>query len=169
MVCHVAPEIEGFLFKGKDAERRYHEAGKFEYVSTGGYYHSLPGDALRSFIDSAAEVQRAMGFSTRRTTPRSRRAQFEMNFSYSEALITADQVQLYKLLCRQVAAKLGMTASFLPKPVTGVNGNGMHTNMSFSKAGKNLFWDKKGKDGCRQRAGSSSTASSAAPTTSASS
>ena len=64
-----------------------------------------------------------------------------MNFSYAEVLITADQVQLYKLLCRQVAAKLDMTASFLPKPVTGVNGNGMHTNMSFKKGGKNLFWD----------------------------
>jgi glutamine synthetase len=49
-------------------------------------------------------------------------------------VITADQVQLYKLLCRQVAANMGMTASFLPKPVTGVNGNGMHTNMSFNKA-----------------------------------
>jgi len=59
-VCHVAPEIEGFLFEGKDAERRYYETGKFNYVSTGGYYHSLPGDKLRTFIDSAAEVQRAM-------------------------------------------------------------------------------------------------------------
>jgi len=56
-------------------------------------------------------------------------------------------VQLYKLLCRQVAAKLDGTASVRPKPVTGVNGNGMHTNMSFSKAGKNLYWDATGVDG----------------------
>ncbi len=147
MVCHVAPEIEGFLFNGRDAERSYPETGKFDYVSTGGYYHSLPGDKLRTFIDTAAEVQRAMGFGNEKDHPEVAPSQFEMNFSYSEALITADQVQLYKLLCRQVAANQGMTASFLPKPVTGVNGNGMHTNMSFSKAGKNIFWDPKGQDG----------------------
>lgn len=146
-VCHIAPEIEGFLFKGKDAERKYNDTGKFEYVSTGGYYHSLPGDALRNFIDTAAEVQRAMGFLNEKDHPEVAPSQFEMNFSYSEALVTADQVQLYKLLCRQVAAKLDMTACFLPKPVTGVNGNGMHTNMSFSKAGKNQFWDPTGVDG----------------------
>ncbi|MCA2979581.1 MAG: glutamine synthetase [Myxococcaceae bacterium] len=146
-VCHVAPEIEGFLFEGRDAERRYHETHGFQYVSTGGYYHSLPGDKLRHFIDNAAEVQRAMGFGNEKDHPEVAPSQFEMNFSYSEALITADQVQLYKLLCRQVAANLGMTASFLPKPVTGINGNGMHTNMSFSKGGKNLFWDQKGQDG----------------------
>lgn len=150
MVCHVAPEIEGFLFEGRDAERRYHETGKFEYVSTGGYYHSLPGDRLRTFIDTAAEVQRAMGFKNEKDHPEVAPSQFEMNFSYSQALITADQVQLYKLLCRQVASNLGMTASFLPKPVTGINGSGMHTNMSFAKAGKNLFWQKGGQDGLSQ-------------------
>src|SRR5437868_7253098 len=59
---NAANEIEGFLFKGPDAERHYHESGKFEYVNTGGYYHSLPGDPLRTFIDTTAEVQRSMGF-----------------------------------------------------------------------------------------------------------
>ena len=147
LTCHVAPEIEGFLFKGRDAERRYVETGHFEYVSTGGYYHSLPGDQLRLFIDTAAEVQRAMGFQNEKDHPEVAPSQFEMNFSYSEALVTADQVQLYKLLCRQVAAKYDMTARFLPKPVAGVNGNGMHTNMSIAKHGKNLFWDKGGDEG----------------------
>jgi glutamine synthetase len=146
-VCHVAPEIEGFLFKGRDAERRYHETGHFEYVSTGGYYHSLPGDSLRTFIDTAAEVQRAMGFQNEKDHPEVAPSQFEMNFSYAEVLITADQVQLYKLLSRQVAARMEMTACFLPKPVTGVNGNGMHTNVSLARKGKNLFYDKKGQDG----------------------
>ncbi len=73
-------------------------------------------------------------------------SQFEMNYSYTEASIAADQVLLYKLICRQVAAKLDMTASFLPKPVTGVNGSGMHTNMSVSQKGKNLFFDARGQD-----------------------
>src|SRR6516164_9441257 len=49
---NAANEIEGFLFAGKDAERHYHETGKFEYVNTGGYFHSLPGDPLRLFIDA---------------------------------------------------------------------------------------------------------------------
>lgn len=146
-VFHVATEIEGFLFKGKDAERRYTESGKFEFVSTGGYYHSLPGDALRTFIDRAAEVQRAMGFENEKDHPEVAPSQFEMNFSYSDALVAADQVQLYKLLCRQVAAQADLTASFLPKPVTGVNGSGMHTNISLARAGKNLFHDPSGKDG----------------------
>jgi len=61
--------------------------------------------------------------------------QFEMNYSYTEASVAADQVQLYKLLSRQVAARLGMTASFLPKPVTGINGSGMHTNLSVTRIG----------------------------------
>ncbi|RKI75143.1 glutamine synthetase [Corallococcus sp. AB049A] len=146
-VFHAAPEIEGFLFKNRDAERHYHEEGKFEFISIGGYYHALPGDGLRTFIDKAAEAQRAMGFQNEKDHPEVAPSQFEMNFSYSEALVAADQIQLYKLLCRQVAAQQGLTASFLPKPVTGVNGNGMHINMSLSKNNKNLFYDKGGQDG----------------------
>ncbi|MDA1306228.1 MAG: glutamine synthetase family protein [Acidobacteria bacterium] len=143
---NAANEIEGFLFKGLNAERRYYETCGFEFISTGGYYHSLPGDPLRLFIDSAAEVQRAMGFQNEKDHPEVAPSQFEMNYSYTEVNIAADQVLLYKLLCRQVAARMDLTASFLPKPVTGVNGNGMHTNISISKGGKNLFWDAKGQD-----------------------
>src|SRR5690242_9167469 len=145
--CFAANEIEGFLFNGRDAERRYHETGKFEFISTGGYYHSLPGDALRLFIDTAAEVQRAMGFANEKDHPEVAPSQFEMNYNYAEAVVAADQVQLYKLLCRQVAHNNEMTASFLPKPVTGVNGSGMHTNLSVSRGGTNAFYDAKGKDG----------------------
>lgn len=143
---NAANEIEGFLFKGRDAERHYHETNGFDFISTGGYYHSLPGDALRTFIDTAAEVQRAMGFANEKDHPEVAPSQFEMNYSYSEVNIATDQVLLYKLLCRQVAARLDMTASFLPKPVTGVNGNGMHTNLSIAQKGKNLFFDPKGQD-----------------------
>ncbi|MHB8876480.1 MAG: glutamine synthetase family protein [Myxococcaceae bacterium] len=147
VVCHVAQEIEGFLFKGSDAERHYHETRKFEFISTGGYYHSLPGDALRRFIDSAAEVQRAMGFGNEKDHPEVAPSQFEMNYTYADAVIASDQAQLYKLLSRQVAAQMDLTACFLPKPVAGVNGNGMHTNLSLNKKGVNLFWDKKGGNG----------------------
>ncbi len=142
--AHASNEIEGFLFRGRDAERRYYETGQFEYVSTGGYYHSLPGDTLRQFIDTAAEVQRALGFANEKDHPEVAPSQFEMNYSYTDALIAADQVQLYKLVARQVAAQMDLTASFLPKPVVGVNGNGMHTNLSLSRDGFSLFWDPSG-------------------------
>ncbi len=143
---NAANEIEGFLFKGSDAERRYHETLKFDYVNTGGYYHSLPGDPLRTFIDTTAEVQRAMGFQNEKDHPEVAPSQFEINYSYGEVVAAADQIQLYKLICRQVATNMGFTACFLPKPVVGVNGSGMHTNVSVSKAGKNLFWDPKGEE-----------------------
>jgi len=143
---NAANEIEGFLFQGLDAERRYHETGKFEYVNTGGYYHSLPSDPLRAFIDTVAEVQRAMGFQNEKDHPEVAPSQFEINYGYGEVVAAADQIQLYKLICRQVATGLGMTVSFLPKPVVGVNGSGMHTNVSVSKGENNLFWDEKGEE-----------------------
>ncbi|HWZ60594.1 MAG TPA: glutamine synthetase family protein [Gemmatimonadaceae bacterium] len=143
---NAANEIEGFLFNGTDAERRYYRTGRFEYVNTGGYYHSLPGDPLRRFIDTCAEVQRAMGFQNEKDHPEVAPSQFEINYGYGEVLAAADQIQLYKLICRQVATGMGFTASFLPKPVLGVNGNGMHTNVSINKNGKNLFWDPKGEE-----------------------
>jgi glutamine synthetase len=143
---NAANEIEGFLFQGADAERHYHENCRFDYVNTGGYYHSLPGDPLRTFIDTSAEVQRAMGFQNEKDHPEVAPSQFEINYGYGEVVAAADQIQLYKLICRQVATKMGLSASFLPKPVVGVNGNGMHTNVSISKSGKNLFWDPKGEE-----------------------
>lgn len=149
LVAHASNEIEGFVFKGRDAERRFGDTGIFEFISTGGYYHSLPVDELRQFIDRAAEVQRALGFENEKDHPEVAPSQFEMNYTYTDATIAADQIQLYKLTARQVAAQMDLTASFLPKPVAGVNGNGMHTNMSLAKHGKhgkNTFYDAKGKD-----------------------
>jgi glutamine synthetase len=143
---NAANEIEGFLFQGPDAERIYHQTGKFEYVNTGGYYHSLPGDPLRNFIDTTAEVQRSMGFQNEKDHPEVAPSQFEINYNYAEVVAAADHIQLYKLICRQVARNMGLTASFLPKPVVGVNGSGMHTNISVNKEGKNLFWDPKGEE-----------------------
>jgi len=143
---NAATEIEGFLFAGRDAEQKYHETGKFEFVSSGGYYHSMPLDPLRQFIDTAAEVQRAMGFQNEKDHPEVAPSQFEINYGYSEVVGAADQIQLYKLLCRQIASNMGMTASFLPKPIVGVNGSGMHTNVSFSEGKTNLFWDEKGEE-----------------------
>ncbi|MBB6147010.1 glutamine synthetase [Silvibacterium bohemicum] len=143
---NAANEIEGFLFAGVNAEKNFPQTGRFDYVNTGGYYHSLPGDPLRSFIDTAAELQRAMGFENEKDHPEVAPSQFEINYGYGEVVAAADQIQIYKLICRQVATRMGMTASFLPKPVVGVNGSGMHTNVSISKDGKNLCWDPNGEE-----------------------
>ncbi len=139
-------EVEGFLVDGKQAEQNYSETNRFKLISGGGYYHSLPLGRLRKFIDSAAEAQRAMGFKNEKDHPEVAPSQFELNFSYDEALRTCDRIQLYKLVCRQVANNMGMTATFLPKPTTRINGNGMHLNFSLSKGGKNIFYDKNGKE-----------------------
>ena len=87
-----------------------------------------------------------MGFQNEKDHPEVAPSQFEINYGYGEVVAAADQIQLYKLICRQVATNMGLTASFLPKPVVGVNGSGMHTNVSISKGGKNLFWDPKGEE-----------------------
>lgn len=152
ITAYAAPEIEGFLIAGTNAEQKYNEIDRFELISTGGYYHSLPLDSLRLFIDRAAEAQRAMGFRNEKDHPEVAPSQFEMNFSYSDVVRAADKIQLYKLICRQVATSMGFTATFLPKPVSGINGSGMHTNFSLSKNGKNIFYDPNGRDGLSKTA-----------------
>lgn len=147
ITAYVSAEVEGFLVDGIDSEQSYGETGSLQFISTGGYYHSLPLDRLRVFIDRAAEAQRAMGFKNEKDHPEVAPSQFEMNFSYTDILRAADNIQLYKLICRQVANNLGMTATFLPKPFIGINGSGMHTNISLSKNGKNIFYNARGKDG----------------------
>jgi len=142
---YAANEVEGFLVKGIDAEQVFNEKIGFELVSMGGYYHSLPNDVLRNFIDRAAEAQRSMGFENEKDHPEVAPSQFELNYSYADAMIAADQIQIYKLICRQVARNMGMTATFLPKPIMGINGTGMHTNISIFKNDKNLFHDMKGR------------------------
>lgn len=70
--------------------------------------------------------------------------QQEIDFRFDDALTTADRVQTFKMVVREVARKHGLYATFMAKPVEGQAGNGMHTNMSLSKDGKNVFYDKDG-------------------------
>lgn len=143
MIFNIAPEIEGFLIHGTDSEQNFSiQQGGIKMVTTGGYYNSLPQDPLRIFIDIVAEAQRAMGFENEKDHPEVAPSQFELNYKYTNALEACDQIQLYKLLCRQAAKKMGYTASFLPKPFMNINGSGMHTNISASIDGKNIFFDK---------------------------
>lgn len=143
----IGPEIEGFLLEGIDAEQNFDSRVGFKLISSGGYYHSLPLDKLRNFIDGTAEAQRAMGFINEKDHPEVAPSQFEINFAHTNAIRACDQIQLYKLVCRQVANNKDMTATFLPKPIQNINGSGMHINFSIAKDGKNVFYDGKGKEG----------------------
>ena len=84
-----------------------------------------------------------MGFQNEKDHPEVAPSQFEINYGYGEVVAAADQIQLYKLLAARSRRIWGI-GLFLPKPVAGVNGNGMHTNLSVSKGKANLIWDPKG-------------------------
>jgi len=142
---NIAAEIEGFLFDGPNLEKTYNIDRSFPCITTGGYFNTLPNSPLRQFINKVADVQREAGFENEKDHPEVAPSQFEINWSYTEALVAADQMQLYKMICRQVAANDGLTACFLPKPLIGVNGNGMHTNISFTdiETGANRFFGDK--------------------------
>jgi len=146
LTANISVECEGFLFEGINAEQTFNSRDGFKFVSSGGYYNSLPKDPLKLFIDTLAEAQRALAFENEKDHPEVAPSQFELNYKYCDALLAADQLQLYKLVARQVAANMGMTACFLPKPIAGINGSGMHCNMSLARKGKNIFYDAKGED-----------------------
>ncbi len=146
ITANVAVECEGFLFEGINAEQNYNSRDGFKLVSSGGYFNSLPKDPLKLFIDGFAEAQRALGFENEKDHPEVAPSQFELNYTYCDAVQAADQLQLYKLIARQVAANMGLTACFLPKPIAGINGSGMHCNMSLMQKGKNIFWDPTGEE-----------------------
>ncbi len=147
IIARVAAEVEGFLVDGLNAEQNFYEDKGFSLISGGGYFNSLPLDRLKIFIDRAAEAERAMGFKNEKDHPEVAPSQFELNFSHAPALRACDQIELYKLVSRQVAANMGMTATFLPKPIAGINGSGMHLNLSLSRGGKNIFYKKGGESG----------------------
>lgn len=149
---NISVEAEGFLFEGLNAEQNFISRDGFKLVSSGGYFNSLPKDPLKLFIDSFAEAQRALGFENEKDHPEVAPSQFELNYKYCDALLAADQLQLYKLVARQVAANMGYTACFLPKPIAGINGSGMHCNLSLSRKGQNLFWDQAGEDHLSKKA-----------------
>ena len=152
LIVNISVECEGFLLQGVSAEQNFNSREGFKLVSSGGYYHSLPQDPLKLFIDRFAEAQRSLAFENEKDHPEVAPSQFELNYSHCDALLAADLVQLYKLTARQIAANMGLTASFLPKPIAGINGSGMHCNISLSKQDQNIFHDAQGEDGLSAKA-----------------
>ena len=134
---NVGNECEFFLFhmdeNGKPTTVTNDEAGYFDLgpIDNG-------EDARRDICLTLEE----MGYEIEASHHEVAAGQHEIDFKYDNALITADNVMTFKLVVKTIAKKYGLHATFMPKPIFGINGSGMHTNMSLFKDGKNAFYDE---------------------------
>ena len=144
---NVGPEAEFFLFQtdeeGKPTTKTNDEAG---YFDLGPLDH---GEGTRREICMTLEQ---MGFEIEASHHEVAQGQHEIDFKYAEALKTADNIMTFKLAVKTLAQKNGLHATFMPKPIYGINGSGMHTNMSLFKNGKNVFYDPDGEKGLSKEA-----------------
>lgn len=143
----VGPECEFFLFhtddNGQPTTISHEKAGYFDLGPV-----DLGENARRDMVLTLED----MGFEIEASHHEVAPAQHEIDFRYGEALQTADNIMTFKLAVKTIAKRHGLFASFMPKPKYGVNGSGMHINMSLSKDGKNIFDDGNGELGLSQEA-----------------
>ena len=132
----VGPECEFFLFhtddEGNPTTITHERAGYFDVGPL-----DLGENARRDMILTLED----MGFVVEASHHEDAPAQHEIDFHYDEALKTADDIMTFKLAVKTIAKRHGLYASFMPKPKTGVNGSGMHINMSLARDGVNVFYD----------------------------
>lgn len=144
---NVGPECEFFLFhtdeNGLPTTLTYEQAGYFDMAPM-----DFGENARRDMIMMLEE----MGFDIIASHHEAAPAQHEIDFKYDEALATADNISTFKLAVKTIARRHGLHATFMPKPKYGVNGSGMHINMSLSKNGKNIFSDESDERGLSQEA-----------------
>ena len=129
---YAGPELEFFYFK---------EKGSLETLDDGGYFDGLPvdlGDPLRRKTVMALQQ---MGIRVEYDHHEVAPSQHEIDLRYQEGLLMADTVMTYRMLVKEVARRNGVYATFMPKPIFGVNGSGMHTHQSLFKGDSNAFWD----------------------------
>lgn len=132
----VGPELEYFYFKSNNSN---------EIVDEGGYFDTVPVDEANDLRKKTINVLDEMNIDVEYSHHEVAPSQHEIDLRYDNALKMADKVILYKLVVKQVAAKCGVYATFMPKPLNDVNGSGMHVHQSLFKDGKNMFFDKKDK------------------------
>lgn len=142
---NVGPECEFFLFRkddeGKPTLKTFDDAGYFDMGPVD------PGEDVRRDIVLTLEQ---MGFEIEASHHECARGQHEIDFKYGDALTTADKVITFKLAVKTIANMHGLHATFMPKPIFGIAGSGMHLNLSMSKDGKNVFYDENDKNGLSQ-------------------
>lgn len=144
---NVGPECEFFLFHtdndGLPTTITHEQAGYFDLSPL-----DLGENARRDMILNLEE----MGFEIESSHHEMAPAQHEIDFKYADALSTADNIMTFKLAVKTIAKRHGLHASFMPKPKAGVNGSGMHTNMSLSRNGVNIFADGGNENGLSEEA-----------------
>lgn len=141
-VMNAGPECEFFMFlrspDGKATTMTHDEGGYFDQTPV-----DMGEEARREMILTLQE----MGFEVEAAHHEVAFGQHEIDFKYADALMTADNVATFRLVVKTIALKHGLHATFMPKPIFGINGSGMHTHQSLFRDGKNAFQDPKGKYG----------------------
>jgi len=131
-------EAEFFMFKrGADGEAttRTHDVGSYFDLAP----VDLGEDARRAIVDTLER----MGFEVEAAHHEVAHGQHEIDFRYADALTTADNIATFRFVVKYVAQRFGLFASFMPKPIFGQNGSGMHTHQSLFRGKDNAFWDSK--------------------------
>jgi len=129
---YVGPELEYFYFK---------DSKSTENLDEGGYFDMLPSDEASDLRRDTVLTLEEMGIGVEYSHHEVAPSQHEIDMRYTDALTMADSVMTYRLVVKQVAVKHGVYATFMPKPVFGVNGSGMHVHQSLFKDGRNAFHD----------------------------
>lgn len=135
-VMNTGPELEFFFFKRKDGQATVipHDFG--------GYFDFPPIDQAEGIRQDIVVALENMGFNIEASHHEVSIGQHEIDFKYADALKTADNVITFKFVTKTIAQKNDLHASFMPKPIFGINGSGMHTNISLFKNGKNAFYEE---------------------------
>ena len=131
---YVGPELEFFYFRDSNGT---------EFLDRGGYFDLTPRDAATDMRKETVLTLEEMGIGVEYSHHEVAPSQHEIDMRYTDALTMADSVMTYRLVVKEVALKYGVYATFMPKPVFGINGNGMHTHQSLFKGDKNAFFDPK--------------------------
>lgn len=144
---NVGPECEFFLFQTD-------EEGNFTTHTSddAGYFDLGPIDAAEETRRDICLMLEEMGFEIEASHHEVARGQHEIDFKYDEAIRSADNIMTFKLVVKTIAQQNGLHATFMPKPIHGICGSGMHVNMSLCKDGKNAFYDEADINGLSQEA-----------------
>jgi len=129
---YVGPELEYFYFRDSQGT---------EPLDQGGYFDLTPRDAATDLRQETVLTLEEMGIGVEYSHHEGAPSQHEIDMRYTDALTMADSVMTYRLVVKEVALKYGVYATFMPKPVFGINGSGMHVHQSLFKGDKNAFFD----------------------------
>jgi len=141
---YVGPELEYFYFAfKKDAYGKDTREPTTEPLDQGGYFDMVPLDVATDLRRDTVLTLEEMGIGVEYSHHEVATSQHEIDMRYTDALTMADSVMTYRLVVKQIALQHGVYATFMPKPVFGINGSGMHVHQSLFKDGKNAFFDAK--------------------------